>query len=135
MVLIIDNYDSFTYNIYQYVGHFNPDVKVVENDKISIVESDKSHKQKPDSIHKEEIPIEMVKVKSLSTDIMETESNTSNVTYVTSHHPKYIICFAMIFGILLMYSITLTFLVFANPNGVISELYTTDNDTTSTNTI
>ena len=38
MVLIIDNYDSFTYNIYQYVGHFNPDVKVVENDKISISE-------------------------------------------------------------------------------------------------
>ena len=36
MVLIIDNYDSFTYNIYQYVGHFNSNVKVVENDKISI---------------------------------------------------------------------------------------------------
>tara|TARA_B100000427_G_C15258753_1_gene485568 strand:+ start:60 stop:620 length:561 start_codon:yes stop_codon:yes gene_type:complete len=38
MVLIIDNYDSFTYNIYQYVGHFNSNVKVVENDKISISE-------------------------------------------------------------------------------------------------
>ena len=36
MVLIIDNYDSFTYNIYQYVGHFASDVEVVENDKISI---------------------------------------------------------------------------------------------------
>ena len=36
MVLIIDNYDSFTYNIYQYVGHFNPDVEVIENDKITI---------------------------------------------------------------------------------------------------
>ena len=38
MVLIIDNYDSFTYNIYQYVGHFTSDVEVVENDKISITE-------------------------------------------------------------------------------------------------
>ena len=38
MVLIIDNYDSFTYNIYQYVGHFASDVEVVENDKISISE-------------------------------------------------------------------------------------------------
>ena len=38
MVLIIDNYDSFTYNIYQYVGHFASDIEVVENDKISISE-------------------------------------------------------------------------------------------------
>ena len=38
MVLIIDNYDSFTYNIYQYVGHFASDVDVVENDKITISE-------------------------------------------------------------------------------------------------
>ena len=38
MILIIDNYDSFTYNIYQYVGQFNPNVKVVKNDEISISE-------------------------------------------------------------------------------------------------
>lgn len=38
MILIIDNYDSFTYNLYQYVGIFDPDIKVVRNDKITISE-------------------------------------------------------------------------------------------------
>lgn len=32
MILILDNYDSFTYNLYQYVGEMNPDIEVVRND-------------------------------------------------------------------------------------------------------
>lgn len=38
MILLIDNYDSFTYNLYQYVGTFTPDIRVVRNDKITIQE-------------------------------------------------------------------------------------------------
>jgi len=38
MILIIDNYDSFTYNLYQSVAQFHPDVRVIRNNKISIPE-------------------------------------------------------------------------------------------------
>jgi len=36
VILIIDNYDSFTYNIYQYVGEYEPDIVIEKNDKITI---------------------------------------------------------------------------------------------------
>ena len=38
MILLIDNYDSFSYNLYQLVGFFRPDTTVVRNDKITIPE-------------------------------------------------------------------------------------------------
>ena len=38
MILLIDNYDSFSYNLFQLVGEVNPDIKVVRNDKITIDE-------------------------------------------------------------------------------------------------
>ncbi len=38
MILLIDNYDSFTYNLYQYIGTINEDIVVVRNDKITIQE-------------------------------------------------------------------------------------------------
>ncbi len=38
MILIIDNYDSFTYNLYQYIGVFQDDIRVIRNDKITVEE-------------------------------------------------------------------------------------------------
>lgn len=47
MILLIDNYDSFTYNLYQYAGLFCRDIKVFRNDKITI---DTICRMKPDRI-------------------------------------------------------------------------------------
>ncbi|SHJ14615.1 para-aminobenzoate synthetase component 2 [Rubritalea squalenifaciens DSM 18772] len=38
MLLVIDNYDSFTYNLVQYFGELGQEMKVVRNDKISLEE-------------------------------------------------------------------------------------------------
>lgn len=38
MILLIDNYDSFSYNVYQLVGSVNPDMKVVRNDVMTVEE-------------------------------------------------------------------------------------------------
>ena len=38
MILLLDNYDSFTYNIVQYLQQLGAEVKVVENDKVSLAD-------------------------------------------------------------------------------------------------
>ena len=45
MLLMIDNYDSFTYNLVQYLAEIGQEVKVVRNDKISIEEINKLNPQ------------------------------------------------------------------------------------------
>ncbi len=38
MILLIDNYDSFSYNLYQLVGEFTADIKVIRNDAMTVEE-------------------------------------------------------------------------------------------------
>ncbi|MDR0846587.1 MAG: aminodeoxychorismate/anthranilate synthase component II [Lactobacillales bacterium] len=38
MILLIDNYDSFSYNLYQLIGEIDPDIKVVRNDALTVAE-------------------------------------------------------------------------------------------------
>lgn len=40
MILLIDNYDSFSYNLFQLVGEINPDIRVIRNDELTIEEID-----------------------------------------------------------------------------------------------
>ena len=47
MIIIIDNYDSFTYNLVQYFGELDADVRVFRNDAITVAEVDAL---KPDRI-------------------------------------------------------------------------------------
>ncbi|MFR0870616.1 MAG: anthranilate synthase component II [Oscillospiraceae bacterium] len=35
MILLIDNYDSFSYNLYQLIGGINPDIRVIRNDEMT----------------------------------------------------------------------------------------------------
>lgn len=41
MILLIDNYDSFSYNLYQLVGSIDPDIKVIRNDEYTVEEIEK----------------------------------------------------------------------------------------------
>lgn len=41
MILLIDNYDSFSYNLYQLIGSVEPDIKVIRNDDCTVEEIEK----------------------------------------------------------------------------------------------
>ena len=38
MILLIDNYDSFSYNLVQLFGSIEPDIKVIRNDELTVEE-------------------------------------------------------------------------------------------------
>ena len=47
MLLVIDNYDSFTYNLYQYLGELGADMEVYRNDQVTLEEMER---KKPSGI-------------------------------------------------------------------------------------
>ncbi len=48
MLLVIDNYDSFTYNLVQYLGELGAEMKVIRNDEVTLDEIE--HELKPEKI-------------------------------------------------------------------------------------
>ena len=38
MILLIDNYDSFSYNLYQYLGELSSNIRVIRNDELTVAE-------------------------------------------------------------------------------------------------
>ena len=47
MIVLIDNYDSFSYNLYQMIGEIDPEIKVIRNDEMTVEEIRSMH---PDRI-------------------------------------------------------------------------------------
>lgn len=47
MVLLIDNYDSFSFNLYQLVGSIDPNIKVIRSDELTV---DQIRALKPDYV-------------------------------------------------------------------------------------
>lgn len=45
MILLVDNYDSFSYNLYQLIGTFQPDIKVIRNDELTVEEIEMQNPQ------------------------------------------------------------------------------------------
>ncbi len=43
MILLIDNYDSFSYNLYQFIGEIDPDIRVIRNDEMTVEEIKSLH--------------------------------------------------------------------------------------------
>lgn len=46
MILLIDNYDSFSYNLFQLVGSINPDIRIIRNDEMTIKEIEALHPER-----------------------------------------------------------------------------------------
>ncbi len=73
MILLIDNYDSFSYNLYQMIGEIEPDIKVIRNDEMTVEEIRKLSPERiilsPGPGRPENAGIIIETVKSLGKDI------------------------------------------------------------------
>lgn len=73
MILLIDNYDSFSYNLFQLIGSLNPDIRVIRNDAATVKEIEDMHPEaiilSPGPGHPEEAGICIDVVKELGASI------------------------------------------------------------------
>jgi anthranilate synthase/aminodeoxychorismate synthase-like glutamine amidotransferase len=71
MIAVIDNYDSFTYNLVQYLGELGAHLQVYRNDKVSL---DELEKQKPEAFVISPGPGTPEKDSGISNDVLKTFS-------------------------------------------------------------
>src|SRR3989338_4970864 len=73
MILVIDNYDSFTYNLVQYLGELGADLKVYRNDKVTVEQIKKMNPERivisPGPGRPEDAGISVSLIKQLSSKI------------------------------------------------------------------
>lgn len=73
MILLIDNYDSFSYNLYQLIGEIDPDITVIRNNEMTVEEIKNLNPGRiilsPGPGRPEDAGIIIQAVKTLSTDI------------------------------------------------------------------
>ena len=74
MIILIDNYDSFTYNLYQYIGEIDSNIEVYRNDMITsakIKESNPTHIVINQDNHRDIFPCSaMVKARSKTINLL-----------------------------------------------------------------
>lgn len=67
LIFVLDNYDSFTYNLVQYIGELGAEIEVRRNDQISVAQIEKMHPQRivispgPCTPHEAGISIELIR--------------------------------------------------------------------------
>lgn len=73
MIVLIDNYDSFSHNLYQLIGEIEPDIKVIRNDEMSVEEIQSLHPERiiisPGPGRPEDAGISTMLVKTLGKEI------------------------------------------------------------------
>jgi len=99
MIVLIDNYDSFSYNLYQDIGMINEDIKVIKNDEMTIKEIRKLNPShiviSPGPGYPKDAGICEEVVKNLKNDVLD-EIHTANTKLPASNIRS--ICGAMMFS-------------------------------------
>ena len=76
MIFVLDNYDSFTYNLVQYIGELGADVEVRRNDQVTVQEVENMHPEKivispgPCTPHEAGISVNLIRHFAATTPIL-----------------------------------------------------------------
>ena len=78
MILVIDNYDSFTYNLVQYIGTINPNLQVHRNDQITLDEIK--------SLSENELTLVLNDIKNLAVGNISSSSSFAEIQLAANYY-------------------------------------------------